>query len=279
MVLRLSFGRRVHWSSNARNAVQCLQIPDDSLHDLIFPLETFKSSILKMFSTVSPGRQFVDVGVNIGQTMLEVFSQNSEVEYFGFEPNPQAFSCLQQLAQALNINANLFPWACSTTSEPASFYASSSQDCSATLLPEIRPNTYVDCNSSHIASYPLDLSLNRFQLSSCFIMKIDVEGFENEVLAGARQIIKSKKPLIFCEVLHAHRDSEIGLNNSRKSLLEAYLDQVGYRIFQIHLSPKDRNTFQGISEIKQFPRDFLWKDGPHTCDFLFAPKELDIPVR
>jgi hypothetical protein len=107
-------------------------------------------------------------------------------------------------------------------------------------------------------------------------MKVDVEGFENEVLTGAQELLKAKRPFVLCEVLHAHRDSEVGLNNARKLLLEGLLREMNYDILQIYLSPDDRNTFQGLSPIDAFPKDLLWKSAPHTCDFIFVPKEISL---
>ena len=254
-----------------------LQVPRPCKTDIAWQRMGFKSQLIELLRNSANVNQFVDVGANTGQTMLEVFSQNPAIEYFGFEPNPQAFSCLQQLALTLGINANLFPWACGTSSEPASFFASSPEDCSATLLPQIRPDTYAKCNPISIASYPLDISLKPHSISSCFIMKVDVEGFENEVLTGGAQVIKGKRPYILCEVLHAHRSSELGLNNSRKGLLESFLAETEYSIWQIELSPQDRNTLTGLKKISGFPKNVLWRDAPHMCDFLFAPKELAVP--
>jgi FkbM family methyltransferase len=252
-----------------------LPVPTGRTTQVAFARSGFKSAVIQKIAKIANVNQFVDVGANLGQTMLEVFSSNNNIEYFGFEPNPQAFSCLQELAATIKVNANLFPWACSTDSSPASFYSSSIEDCSATLLPEIRPDTYLKSKPTHIASYPLDISLKSSQLSSCFIMKVDVEGFENEVLSGAKNLIAAKRPFIFCEVLHAHRDSEIGLNNARKALLDSFLVGVNYSIFQIHLSASDRNTFQGLNKIKTLPKNLLWKSAPHTCDFMFVPRELE----
>ena len=251
-----------------------LPVPTGRKTQVAFARSGFKSAVIQKISKIANINQFVDVGANLGQTMLEVFSSNKNIEYFGFEPNPQAFSCLQELAETIKINANLFPWACGIDCSPASFYSSSIEDCSATLLPGIRPDTYLGSSPSHIASYPLDISLQSVQLTSCFVMKVDVEGFENEVLAGARGLIEEKRPFIFCEVLHAHRDSEIGLNNARKSLLDSFLEVVDYSTYQIHLSPSDRNTFQGLTKIKALPKNLLWKSAPHTCEFMFVPREL-----
>ena len=256
-----------------------LRLPAARKTEVRYAANGFKSTLIQKIRHIANINQFVDVGANLGQTMLEVFSENHGIEYFGFEPNPQAFSCLQELASSIQINANLFPWACGVNARPASFYSSSIEDCSATLLPEIRPDTYSGCNPTHIASYPLDVSLLNSPLTSCFIMKIDVEGFENEVLSGAKNLISEKRPFIFCEVLHAHRDSEIGLNNARKTLLDSFLNGVNYSIFQIHLDPKDRITYCGLTQINALPKNLLWRSGPHTCDFLFVPREFEKALR
>ena len=235
----------------------------------------FKSAIVEQLKAYANSSQFLDVGANLGQTMLEMWSLNQDVEYFGFEPNPQAFACLQDLARSIQIKAELYPWACGASSSPASFFASSIEDCSATLLPQIRPNTYPSQPPTHVATYPLDQSPGIDRLSPCFVMKIDVEGFENEVLRGSEKTIRNKRPFILCEVLHAHRESEIGLNNARKSQLKFWLDKNGYRIMEVNLSREDRNTYLGLTEIGDFRKNVLWKDSPHSCDFLFVPIESE----
>ena len=270
------FQRIQTWSfTDDADLQSTLQVPTGRKTQVVFASSGFKSAVMQKIAKIANVNQFVDVGANLGQTMLEVFLSDNNIDYFGFEPNPQAFSCLQELALSIGINANLFPWACGVDCRPASFYSSSIEDCSATLLPEIRPDTYSESRPTYIASYPLDIALQSHRLSSCFVMKVDVEGFENEVLAGAQDLIKAKRPFIFCEVLHAHRDCEIGLNNARKALLESFLVESSYSIYQIKLSASDRNTFQGLIKIKALPKNLLWKSAPHTCDFMFVPRELE----
>lgn len=71
-----------------------------------------------MFSTVAPVSQLVDVGVNIGQTMLEVARLLPKIEYFGFEPHIEALCCAKEIANTCKINAYFYPWACSSESAP-----------------------------------------------------------------------------------------------------------------------------------------------------------------
>lgn len=94
------------------------------------------------------------------------------------------------------------------------------------------------------------------------------------MLLGASRLFKEKRPLVLCEVLHAHRETEIDLYDSRKIALREVLIEAGYDLFLINLSPSDRESFLGIQKIDHFPLHQLWTDSPHTCDYMFLPKEL-----
>lgn len=56
---------------------------------------------------------------------------------------------------------------------------------------------------------PLDELENKFKLSLGGLIKIDVEGYELEVLRGAEKIIKKYKPLILIEIEQRHHDYSI----------------------------------------------------------------------
>lgn len=71
--------------------------------------ETFKSDIFRLLSGLTEAQQFVDVGVNIGQTLLELMNASNKLDYFGFEPNIEALSCAKSLAKSNNFEVNLFP--------------------------------------------------------------------------------------------------------------------------------------------------------------------------
>jgi FkbM family methyltransferase len=240
----------------------------------VYPSGTFKTNIFWLFSRLTESRQFVDVGVNIGQTLVEIMSLNSKINYFGFEPNIEALSCARSIANSNKFEVTLLPWACSSKASPLEIYMESDADSSATTIKDIRPDIYKRVKPMQIASYPLDQVFYPISQHG-FMLKVDVEGGENEVFVGASKLFKEKRPLVLCEVLHAHRSSEIDLNNSRKIALHDFLIDVGYDIFLINLSPKDREEYLGIQKIDQFPMYQLWKDSPHTCDYIFLPSELE----
>lgn len=277
--MEFSLQRVVTWKGKcspvARDG-EAIALPSSHTTNIGWSKLGFKSALLHRLRKYCNTLQFVDVGANVGQTLLEVGSSNPDLEYFGFEPNPHAFTCLQELVEQLGVKAHLYPWACGDSSVPAHLYSSSAADDSATLIPNIRPDTYANRLPSWIARYTLDQSICLDSLTAAFVLKIDVEGGENEVLAGAENVLSAKRPLIICEVLHAHQTDQIGLNNARKKLLEAFLFDHKYEIYQIGLPIESRNKLLGISRSDSFPRDVIWSHSPHTCDYLFAPREYHL---
>lgn len=223
------------------------------------------------------GGDVVDVGVNIGQTILELFSSGVPIhQYLGFEPNPRAFV----LADAL-VSANpamdccrLFPWACSDSDGPMELFTVAELDSGATTVPEIRPDMYVKSCGALIPAYPLDSLSKKVSISSQFFFKIDVEGGELAVLKGARNMINRHQPIIQCEVLHAHRESERLHNDGHKQALLNVLEEWSYIPFLCVLPREGPQNLLGFERVTSFP-SAIWADQPHTCDYLFVPMALE----
>ena len=275
MVKRHLVKRAVRWFTDDSQSPSEFLPPKAHEQRLVYSSQTFKSHILQMFLEAFPCAQFVDIGVNVGQTMIEILRLYPDIEYHGFEPNIEALCCAQAVAKSHGINASFYPWACASEATPQNFFAESILDTSATIISSIRPDTYMNVQAQAVAAYPLDQVFFQ-QAKYGFVMKIDVEGGENEVLMGAQKLLMQRRPLIICEVLNAHRQIEIPLNNSRKLKLERLLADAEYQIHQIVLNPKDREEFIGLKQVDSFSRDLLWRDSPHQCDYIFVPKEISL---
>ena len=237
----------------------------------LFVRPNFKTDLLRHISKIVKIDCFLDVGANIGQTMLEVHAHNRNTAYYGFEPSNECCNALDSLAKNNNISAQIFPWACSNNSRPIKLFTHSALDQSATIVPEIRHDSHVDISGKWIASYPLDILNGEINLTSNFVLKIDVEGSEMNVLIGAEDIINAYRPIIICEVLHAHSTFEMPLNDKHKNQIELFLNKNNYRIFLCILS--NGINLHNLVEIEYFPRE-IYENSPNTCDYLFVPSEL-----
>jgi hypothetical protein len=147
-------------------------------------------------------------------------------------------------------------------------------DTGATIVPKIRPDWYANRCGALIPAYPLDHLAKQLALSDRFFFKIDVEGGELAVLKGAIETIKRHQPIIQCEVLHAHRNSERLINDETKQTILNLLKELNYVPFLCVLQRDDHQKLLGLERIQSFP-SAVWADEPHICDYVFAPGSLE----
>ena len=202
--------------------------------------------------------------------MLEYFSFRRNGTYYGFEPNPKAYALLQELNKLNTLGANLMPWACSDSNQPTKLYTLSELDSSATVDNLLRADQHR--TPLFICEYDFDKSIDSFSLPNNFIAKIDVEGAGLGVLWGMRITLATYRPLVICEVLHAHRSQDINSNNRHKAAVEKILCQFSYGIYACTLDPGNR--LSALLWIDAFPRDIVYADSPGSVDYVFCPVEL-----
>jgi tRNA G46 methylase TrmB len=76
----------------------------------ILPHEKWMIQLFELLLKSEPNSIFLDVGVNVGQTLLKIKSIKKEIEYYGFEPNSACNYYLQALIKANKLsNCHLFP--------------------------------------------------------------------------------------------------------------------------------------------------------------------------
>tara|TARA_B100000212_G_C27347351_1_gene521974 strand:+ start:423 stop:1367 length:945 start_codon:yes stop_codon:yes gene_type:complete len=240
----------------------------------------WKCDLLKILFKEKKEYIFLDVGANIGQTFLQLLmaigSNKNKLRYYAFEPNIDCYFILKKFVFSNIKNAVLFPWALGEKNDYGKIYLFNELDTGGSIIPEIRSRD--KCNYEIISTYKLD-SINDLKFSSGFILKIDVEGYENEVIQGASEIIKTYRPIILCEVLHADSKDLIKRNTIRKKQLSELLKNNNYQIWQIQKSNNsNEGRLAGIELISDFPTGLCWWDSPSSVDFLITPIEQEIHI-
>jgi FkbM family methyltransferase len=131
---------------------------------------------------------YVDVGTNIGYHAIAIHKQTN-CPVIGFEPHPNHF-----VVAALNCNEkNIQLIHSAVGSKKGTMTIKDFDTTQEGNFGEVGVSTEgVEVNV---------VKLDDVNLPTCTVMKIDVEGFELEVLKGATKIIKQHRPVIMYEAL------------------------------------------------------------------------------
>lgn len=180
---------------------------------------------------------FVDVGVNVGHTLVKVKAVDPARQYVGFEPNPQ---CLTYVQHLIDINhfteCTVVPVGVSNQTGVLKLYLNPDVDPSATLVEGFRePERYRRCVL--VPVFVGDDVLDRLGVENVSIVKIDVEGGELDVMQGLERTLRRSKPYIFCEVLPVFDpQSDVGrFRIKRQQALLALLGDLGYATFRVYV--------------------------------------------
>lgn len=188
---------------------------------------------------------FLDVGVNIGQTLLKVKSVSPECNYIGFEPSGLCSYYTSRLIKINNIrNAYLIRVALSDTNSIIKLKGFAEGDTRASIL----PGFITPANGSYSEVVPtitLDSIKDKIELQyKEVILKIDVEGAEELVLNGAVEFIKFYSPVIIFENLPHHNKAEKILS---QKTLSAFFSA---NYYTLHLMSENKNILIAIEDIE-----------------------------
>ncbi len=210
--------------------------------------------------------QFIDVGVNIGQTLLKLRSVNNKISYIGFEPNSTCVFYSNELIQANNFtDCVIIPTGIANINGvlKLNFYSESVSDPSASIVKNFRPSQEVKY-SQYIPVNTIDNLENSVKIKNVEAIKIDVEGAELEVIESLKKLIAINQPVILIEILPVYTD-ENKERLIRQQKIEAILEELNYSIYRVQIKT---NTFDTL-----LPIDSI---GVHSdldaCEYVFMPK-------
>ncbi len=232
----------------------------------LFLSEPWMIDLLKALLSIE-NKLFVDVGVNIGQTLLKLRSVSNDINYIGFEPNPLCVNYTAHLIEANGfINTSILPVAISehTALGELNFFSKSSTDSAASIIDNFRPGQKI-IKKEYIPVFDIDSISKSIDMKDVSILKIDVEGAELEVIKSFRSLIHDKNPFILMEILPAYHED----NNERidkQNEIQAILNSLQYSIFRIK---KQDEILEGVDEIEEI--------GVHSdlnaCEYVMVPKQ------
>lgn len=198
------------------------------INNLVIKTDWLDSLILEFIK--KDNTVIVDVGVNIGQTILKVKTLHPGIEYLGFEPNP---ACIYYTGQLIYKNqfgkCTIYNSALSGKTGILTLGKNTADDPAASVIPSLRPEYFK--NNEQVITIDYDSFFLDKKIS---FIKIDVEGAELDVISGMKQSIIKHKPLIVCEVLDSHNSAVFEYTQTRATELFNLLLSINYSIIRLH---------------------------------------------
>ena len=199
--------------------------------EILYNSNYSKNINFHIFQNCYPGSLYIDIGANIGTTALPVALHNHEIEVHAFEPNPSIFERLK-INKIQNNCSNLFlhNMAVGFKKEKLPFYISQNKDTNSGLSSLSKNSDILNSKSIEVDVIKVD-DFFEGSKKNISLIKVDVQGFEWQVLQGARIIINNHRPIIIFE----HDDNYLSEPTKIKNELEKFFTENGYDVFEIDL--------------------------------------------
>jgi FkbM family methyltransferase len=201
--------------------------------------EPWMASLLKRILPLKEG-EFVDVGANAGQTLLRYKSLCPKGVYVGFEPNYYAAAYVQDIID-LNgwTESMVVPAGIGDSNVISPLFLANPSDLCATLIPEAH-DPIDTAQSRRVLILAAEEAFALANVQDPAIIKIDVEGFEAEVLRGLAPVLRWAQPVVICEVLGGGDKETL---RARNTAIQDTLQDCGYSILkaygdEVSLSPE-----------------------------------------
>ncbi len=202
-----------------------LDISDTVGHSSYFAVDEPAQVVLYNF--VKPGMKVIDIGANIGATTLNLAKKvGANGKVFSFEPSPYNYQLASQNISLNNFdNIQLINQGLGNEKTTAFLYnVNKNNRGMQRLLKDNGENNSYEKTAVQIDT--LDSSMKNFSISAPSFIKIDVEGYEYNVLVGGSETILRYKPGLFIEL---DEDNLREQGNTAKELIELII-KFGYKI-------------------------------------------------
>lgn len=190
---------------------------------LFFGIKNEDKTVL--YKKVKPGFVILDIGVNFGETLLnfaKLTGENGKV--YGFEPMPAIYKkCLNNVSLNTFKNIVLENFALSDTNENLVVNDPLNGNSGGTYVSKLSSD---NTNQITINSVTLDDYVLQNGIDQIDFIKIDVEGYETNVVKGAIETIKKFRPLLYIEVC----DENLKRSGSSSKELIQLLKNLNYTV-------------------------------------------------
>lgn len=199
------------------------------LFEIFYKDQYFAKEFLKEESVV------LDCGANIGIFSLYAHSLSSKNHIYSFEPSKRIFDILSKNVIENNlINIHPFNFAIGDRNEEVDIKISGNALGNGDTVSDSNLKDYTlvkQCPKQKVRMVTIDAFVKENNLKRVDFIKMDTEGYEKQIIKGAKETIKKFHPVISCSAYHLPEDKEeipklvLGIEPNYKYRLEKYAEE------------------------------------------------------
>lgn len=186
-----------------------------------------KAEHREYYDLVKDGMVVMDIGTNIGMSLLNFTKRNPSGYNYGFEPVPETYN-----KAAHNVSVNPFKNVevnqLALSDEEGMLYFDYTEEhksgkahSGGNFLLKGGKKDSISVRATTLEKFVAEKNITKIDF-----IKMDVEGFEINVIKGGMEILKRLKPMFYIEV----NDSTLKRQGQTPEQLLALLKEIGYKI-------------------------------------------------
>jgi len=232
------------WREAERHGIKYhLDISDYTEHSIYFGY--LEDDFNELFEMAKGKKVIIDVGVNVGSTLLTFAKICPDGFVYGFEPDENSILKAEKNLEMNEFhNAAIIKKGLGDQNIKGRLYNVNDSNAGQNrFLNSAVSNLIGELNYNEAEIIKLDDFVQEQKLDRIDLIKIDVEGYELKVLKGAEQSIRKFSPVLFIELM----DVNLTLQGVNSKSLICFLERLGYEIYHARtkeiISSKDKTDY------------------------------------
>jgi FkbM family methyltransferase len=212
--------------------------------------ESGEAFFIKSILAPTAPKLCIDIGANVGNYTCELLRATAAKE-ISFEPLPGPFKSMQEQVTAFSDRVILENKGVGAANQKLTIHFSPNALSHASFSEEVKKVSYVSNEEQLLVPVvSLDSYCQEHQINQIDFIKIDTEGFEDEVFKGAARVFRDIKPRFIQIEFNYH---QLFRNTSLNYFAELLPD---YQVFQLlpngWISRDPRSPLSNIFEFSNF---------------------------